>query len=299
MRRWLFENSLSIAFLVLFLATVVGQSFAGQHVFNEEQRAHWFRDRVARLPHVDAVCPCGDGELAIRVPPVLSLHPDHRLAGAAGIERVQGPGEIGTESDQEQRVKGYAPPNAPAWAKLRDWRRRVYENSLLLAMFAIFLLSWLAQSLTGWRVYNQEQLEHHASTIGWGSYLIRSDFWESTLQNWQSEFLAVGSMAVFTIYLRHAAHPNRSPSAHHTTRPAPRADKPTETQSWLLPGTRTSANGRGFARLGSPAHIARSGSPGSQPKARDPTSSPSRVAPVEAWRRIVSVDDPPRGLETS
>ena len=78
-------------------------------------------------------------------------------------------------------------------------------------MFAIFLLSWLAQSLTGWRAYNDEQLDHHAAMIGWGSYLTRSDFWESTLQNWQSEFLAVGTMAVFTIYLRQRGSPESKP----------------------------------------------------------------------------------------
>ena len=102
-------------------------------------------------------------------------------------------------------------PDAPGWAKLGDWRRRVYENSLLLTMLTIFLLSWLAQSLTGWRVYNDQQLEHHAGAIGWGSYLLRSDYWESTLQNWQSEFLAVGSMAVFTIYLRQRGSPESKP----------------------------------------------------------------------------------------
>jgi Domain of unknown function (DUF6766) len=136
-----------------------------------------------------------------------------------GSNESKDPSEIGTESDQKQRVKGYAPPNAPGWAKLRDWRRRVYENSLLLTMLAIFLLSWLAQSLTGWRAYNDEQLEHHAAVIGWGSYLTRSDFWESTLQNWQSEFLAVGSMAVFTIYLRQRGSPESKPvgAPHHET----------------------------------------------------------------------------------
>jgi Domain of unknown function (DUF6766) len=58
-----------------------------------------------------------------------------------------------------------------------------------------------------------------AAVIGWGSYLTRSDFWESTLQNWQSEFLAVGSMAVFTIYLRQRGSPESKPvgAPHHET----------------------------------------------------------------------------------
>ena len=78
-------------------------------------------------------------------------------------------------------------------------------------MFAIFLLSWLAQSLTGWRAYNDEQSSTTASMIGWGQLPQPLDFWESTLQNWQSEFLAVGSMAVFTIYLRQRGSPESKP----------------------------------------------------------------------------------------
>ena len=42
--------------------------------------------------------------------------------------------EVGRESDERQRVGGWAPANAPAWAKVRGWRGWIYENSLVLAM---------------------------------------------------------------------------------------------------------------------------------------------------------------------
>ena len=212
MRRRLYESSLSIAFLVLFLGTVVGQSFAGQHVFNEDQRAHGgapvpWHEYLTSTHFARAVMENWQSEfLQFFLFILITVWLVQR-----GSNESKEPDETGTESDQKQRVKEYAPPNAPGWAKVRDWRRRVYENSLLLTMFAIFMLSWLAQSLSGWRAYNDEQLEHHAAVIGWGSYLTRSDFWESTLQNWQSEFLAVGSMAVFTIYLRQRGSPESKP----------------------------------------------------------------------------------------
>ena len=38
--------------------------------------------------------------------------------------------------------------------------------------------------------------------ISWAEYLVGADFWNRTLQNWQSEFLAVGSMIALSIYLR-------------------------------------------------------------------------------------------------
>ena len=53
----------------------------------------------------------------------------------------------------------------------------------------------------------------------WARYLARADFWERTFQNWQSEFLAVGTMAVFTIYLRARGSPESHPvgeSHEHT-----------------------------------------------------------------------------------
>jgi hypothetical protein len=83
----------------------------------------------------------------------------------------------------------------------------------------IFLSSWFAQSLTGWSDYNQEQADHEQAKVPWIGYLGSAHFWESTLQNWQSEFLAVGSMAVLAIYLRQRGSPESKPvgAAHDAT----------------------------------------------------------------------------------
>jgi hypothetical protein len=78
-------------------------------------------------------------------------------------------------------------------------------------MAAIFLLSWLGQSLNNWRAENETLQEHGEPAVGWAEYASSADFWERTLQNWQSEFLAVGTMAVFTIYLRQRGSPESKP----------------------------------------------------------------------------------------
>jgi hypothetical protein len=57
------------------------------------------------------------------------------------------------------------------------------------------------------REYNQSQLAHHEARVSWSGYVTGADFWEAMLQNWQSEFLAVGSFAVFAIYLRQRGSP--------------------------------------------------------------------------------------------
>jgi hypothetical protein len=45
----------------------------------------------------------------------------------------------------------------------------------------------------------------------WLGYVGRSDFWEATFQNWQSEFLAVGSFVVLAVYLRQRGSPESKP----------------------------------------------------------------------------------------
>jgi len=42
-------------------------------------------------------------------------------------------------------------------------------------------------------------------------YAGSSEFWNRTLQNWQSEFLAVASMVVFSIWLRQRGSPESKP----------------------------------------------------------------------------------------
>ena len=74
-------------------------------------------------------------------------------------------------------------------------------------MGAVFAGSWLAQSVAGHVAYDEQQLLDLSAPVSWGEYLASADFWSRTLQNWQSEFLAVGSMAVLSVYLRERGSP--------------------------------------------------------------------------------------------
>ena len=212
MRRWAFESSLSIFFLVLFLASVIGQSLAGLRVHNAEAAEH----DEPRSSYVDYVTSSDFGQAVMEN--WQSEFLQFTLFILATIWLVQRgsaeskpPEEAGQESDRKERIGGYAPDDAPLWARARGWRTALYSHSLLLTMAFIFVASWLAQSLTAWRAFNEEQTRHGGSTIGWESYVTNPDFWEKTLQNWQSEFLAVGTMAVFTIYLRSRGSPESKP----------------------------------------------------------------------------------------
>jgi hypothetical protein len=117
----------------------------------------------------------------------------------------------GRESAKDQKIGEYATANSPRWARVGGWRTSVYSSSLALAMAATFLASWLVQSIAGWAAYNETRLQRLQDPVGWGAYLLNADFWARTLQNWQSEFLAVGSMAVLSIYLRQRGSPESKP----------------------------------------------------------------------------------------
>ena len=47
--------------------------------------------------------------------------------------------------------------------------------------------------------------------LTWWQYIGTASFWENTLENWQSEFLAVGSMAILAVYLRQRGSPESKP----------------------------------------------------------------------------------------
>jgi membrane protein implicated in regulation of membrane protease activity len=212
------ENGLSIFFLLLFLGSLVGQAVAGHAAYNEEEID------ISRLS--------GDQPDTISMGRYLTSSSFWRavmenwqseylqftmflivtvwLVQKGSVESKE-PGKEGRESDEEQQVGEHAKRNSPKWAKVEGVRRAIYENSLLIAMGLIWIASWFAQSVTGWSDYNSDQLAHKDHTVSWAGYLTTSEFWETTLQNWQSEFLAVGSMAVLTIYLRQRGSPQSKP----------------------------------------------------------------------------------------
>jgi hypothetical protein len=128
-----------------------------------------------------------------------------------GSAESKEPGEEGMESDEEQRVGAHARGDSPAWVRAGGWRTTVFSRSLGLVMGALFLLTWAASSVAGWAAYNGEQLAEKQDPVSWPGYLGEADFWNRSFQNWQSEMLAVGSMAVLSVYLRQRGSPESKP----------------------------------------------------------------------------------------
>lgn len=197
------HHGLSLFFGLIFALALFGQSIAGLAEFNADQVAHG----------MNAV---GYGEFVTSTAFVVDVAENWQseflqfflfiLATVWLVQRgspeSKKPGDEGIGSDEDQLVGEHAHRDSPRWAQAHGLRQVIYSNSLLIVMGAIFVFSWAVQAVAGLSVYNDEQREHgqpHVTLLG---YLGTPDFWNRTLQNWQSEFLAVGCMVAFSIFLR-------------------------------------------------------------------------------------------------
>ncbi|MFF1293399.1 MULTISPECIES: DUF6766 family protein [unclassified Streptomyces] len=218
-RGFLRDNGLGLGFGLAFLLALVGQAIAGHAEFNNQLAT-------------DGLAQVGFGEYLMSSDFAVDVTENWQseylqffLYITATVWLLQrGSPEskemhkAGTESDKDQQVGRYAHRHSPRWARGRGFRRHVYSHSLGLVMGTLFALSWLSQSITGVAAYNEEQLRQLQAPIDWGNYVGSADFWSRTLQNWQSEFLAVASMAILSVYLRQRGSPESKPvGAAHTS----------------------------------------------------------------------------------
>lgn len=218
-RGFLRDNGLGLGFGLAFLLALVGQAIAGHAEFNNQLAT-------------DGLAQVGFGEYLMSSDFAVDVTENWQseylqffLYITATVWLLQrGSPEskemhkAGTESDKDQQVGRYAHRHSPRWAHGRGFRRHVYSHSLGLVMGTLFALSWLSQSITGVAAYNEEQLRQLQAPIDSGNYVGSADFWSRTLQNWQSEFLAVASMAILSVYLRQRGSPESKPvGAAHTS----------------------------------------------------------------------------------
>ncbi|MBB4662349.1 DUF6766 family protein [Conexibacter arvalis] len=220
MRRFLRDNGLAIGFGAIFLGALVGQALVGHSAFNHEQLAansepiSLWRYVTSSSFAVDVLENWQSEYLQFTLFILGTVWLLQR--GSPESKELH---KAGTESDRDQLVGAHAREDSPRWARVGGLRTRIYSNSLLIAMGTIWLLSWLGQSIAGVAAYNASQFGNREDGLSWLQYLGSSDFWDRTLQNWQSEFLAVGSMVVLAIYLRQRGSPESKPvgAAHGAT----------------------------------------------------------------------------------
>lgn len=214
------DNGLGLFFAGLFLACLVAQSFAGWQALNSQQatdglgQLSWWRYVVSTDFAVDVTENWQSEFLQFWVYLMATVWLVQR-----GSPESKKPEEIGHESDEDQQVREYAADGSPRPARRGGWSLWWYSHSLAWVMGLFFVLSWAAQSVAGWASYDEDRLRSLQDPVSWPAYLGNADFWSRTLQNWQSEMLAVGTMAVLAVFLRHRGSSQSKPvgASHEAT----------------------------------------------------------------------------------
>lgn len=203
MKRAFFHHGLSIVFAVIFVVIVAGQAISGLVLYNENQLQDGLYEITMGeyLLSSSFVVDVAENWQSEYLQFLLFIVATIWLIEKGSPESKK-PEMRGIESDKDQKVGEYSQPDSPRWAKERGWKLTLYSNSLVIVMGTIFLFSWFVQGVAGHVNYNEEQMKALEAPISFGEYLLSAEFWNRTLQNWQSEILAVASMAVLAIYLR-------------------------------------------------------------------------------------------------
>ena len=132
-------------------------------------------------------------EEELREKTVEDLRSEAREQGIGGVAEMRKDELVDALLASERREVSHG----DAAAGLGPWVR---DRSLGIFFVSLFLASWVAQLVFEWQVFADEQREHGGEARFWSA-----DFWEtfgqSTLENWQSEFLQLAAFTIAATYL--------------------------------------------------------------------------------------------------
>jgi len=218
MRKWAKEHGLLLANAGLFLAFFVGMVLSGAASYSEEQQAHG-QPAVSVLEFlgtgafVEATFENWESEfLQMAMYVVLTA-----LLFQKGSAESK---PMGKQAPQDEDPRQASVSQATPWPIRRGGALlKVYEHSLSILFFVLFLASFILHAAGGVDDYNNDQQSHGQPTISFLQYLGSSRFWFESFQNWQSEFLVVAVLAGASVYLREKGSSQSKPVAepHYET----------------------------------------------------------------------------------
>jgi hypothetical protein len=208
-RRWMWLNGLALVMFAAFVVFIVLQSVFGWHVRNDElvqagQAADSYWHYLGTGHFVEATFENWESEF-------LQMG-SYVLLTAFLVQRGSPESKPVDQGDRTADQPEHAGPDAPRLARTHGPFHWLYRNSLSLVLFAFFALSFVLHLLGGAAAFNEEQaMQSGASPISAGEFFGSADFWFQSMQNWQSEFLAVGCLVVLSVVLRQHGSPESKP----------------------------------------------------------------------------------------
>ena len=212
MRRFLRDNGLSLVlFFCFFVTFIAGQFYVGFLANNEELRDHrrpalTLSDYVVSSHFLEATMENWESEfLQMFAYVLLTAYLYQR--GSSESKDPDKEEEVDRDPRQSRDKK-----DAPWPVRKGGLVLRLYENSLCIAFMLLFLMSIYLHAVGGAGEYNEDQQMHGgAERVTAFQYMATSRFWFESLQNWQSEFLALVAMVVLSIWLRQKGSPESKP----------------------------------------------------------------------------------------
>jgi uncharacterized protein DUF6766 len=210
-RRFCRDNGLSLAAFGLFFVFVLLMSITGNREYNEDQREHG-EETAGYLSYLgtghfkESLFENWESEF-LQMGGFVVLTVFLRQKGSPESKKVEGEEDVDREPDPSRK-------GAPWPVRRGGLALRLYQNSLALALFGLFLASFLAHAGGGAEEYGDEQEAHGQPRVSTLSYMTTSRFWFESMQNWQSEFLAVGSLVTLSVFLRQKGSPESKPVDH-------------------------------------------------------------------------------------
>lgn len=202
------KNGLTIVLLILFTLSMTGQIITGLHEYNKELQEY---GRGAVSPgeyftsghFIQTTFENWESEfLQMAMYVVLTIW--LRQIGSSESKDIDKKEEVDREPNPKKK-------DAPWPVKKGGWILSIYKNSLSIAFVILFLFSYCLHALGSLKNYNEEQTLKGKPTIEMKAFMGESRFWFESFQNWQSEFVAVISIVVLSIYLRQKGSPESKP----------------------------------------------------------------------------------------
>jgi hypothetical protein len=214
MKKFWRNNSLSIVLLTIFLVVLVGQTFTGYQVNNKDLEDHG-QPTVSMPTYLtsghfgEAVFENWESEfLQMAAYVFLTI-----FLFQKGSAESKDPSNHKKEEADSKPEKRAAAKDAPWPVRKGGLVLKIYRHSLLLAFVLLFLFSFAMHAVEGSRQNCSEGVLHQQECETFKEYVTGSQFWFESFQNWQSEFLAVGSIVVLSIFLRQQGSPESKPVA--------------------------------------------------------------------------------------
>jgi hypothetical protein len=209
-KQFLRNNGLSLAVFSLFLLFLIGESIAGHLAHNAEAHEHGeppltYLQFISSGTFIESTTENWESEfLEMGAYALLTAFLFQR-----GSAESKNPDQS-MPTDRDPRTSPHK-DKAPWPVRRGGWVLRVYENSLCIAFALLFLAAFFVHAWGGMHAYNEDQRRHGEETVSFAQFLGNSQFWFQSLQNWQSEFLGLGSMIVLSIFLRQRGSPESKP----------------------------------------------------------------------------------------